>query len=126
VGVPAAGAGLRPRDELLAGLRDWHEAGVWQRLHESLLAELNAAGKLDLPKAMIDGSHIRAINGGPKPVRVRLTAPGVEQGFALPHWFRRLRIRWEIRDDIHEAFLSFACGISGGPDWPAHYLVRTF
>jgi hypothetical protein len=25
--------------------------------------------------------------------------------------FRRLRIRWEIRDDIHEAFLSLACGI---------------
>jgi transposase len=23
----------------------------------------------------------------------------VEQGFALLHWFRRLRIRWEIRDD---------------------------
>jgi len=35
----------------------------------------------------------------------------VEQGFALLHWFRRLRIRWEIRDDIHEAFLSLACGI---------------
>ncbi|MCW2865619.1 MAG: hypothetical protein JWP48_7327 [Actinoallomurus sp.] len=31
--------------------------------------------------------------------------------FALPHWFRRLRIRWEIRDDIHEAFLSLACSI---------------
>jgi hypothetical protein len=30
---------------------------------------------------------------------------------ALLHWFRRLRIRWEIRDDIHEAFLSLACGI---------------
>jgi hypothetical protein len=28
----------------------------------------------------------------------------VEQSFALLHWFRRLRIRWEIRDDIHEAF----------------------
>ena len=27
------------------------------------------------------------------------------------NWFRRLRIRWEIRDDIHEAFLSLACGI---------------
>ncbi|MGW1659470.1 hypothetical protein ACWCQD_45120, partial [Streptomyces atratus] len=25
--------------------------------------------------------------------------------------FRRLRIRWEIRDDIHEAFLSLACSI---------------
>jgi hypothetical protein len=24
---------------------------------------------------------------------------------ALLHWFRRLRIRWEIRDDIHEAFI---------------------
>ena len=35
----------------------------------------------------------------------------VEQSFALLHWFRRLRIRWEIRDDIHEAFLSLACAI---------------
>jgi hypothetical protein len=35
----------------------------------------------------------------------------VEQSIALLHWFRRLRIRWEIRDDIHEAFLSLACGI---------------
>ena len=26
-------------------------------------------------------------------------------------WFRRLRVRWEIRDDIHEAFLSLACAI---------------
>jgi transposase len=33
----------------------------------------------------------------------------VEQGFALLHWFRRLRIRWEIRDDIHETFLRLAC-----------------
>jgi len=35
----------------------------------------------------------------------------VEQSIALLHWFRRLRIRWEIRDDIHEAFLSLACNI---------------
>jgi transposase len=35
----------------------------------------------------------------------------VEQTLALLHWFRRLRIRWEIRDDIHEAFLSLACSI---------------
>ncbi|MFE3497813.1 IS5/IS1182 family transposase, partial [Streptomyces sp. NPDC059165] len=35
----------------------------------------------------------------------------VEQSFALLHWFRRLRIRWEIRDNIHEAFLSLACSI---------------
>ena len=35
----------------------------------------------------------------------------VEQTFALLHWFRRLRIRWEIRDDIHEAFLTLACAL---------------
>ncbi|HJP76237.1 MAG TPA: IS5 family transposase [Pseudonocardiaceae bacterium] len=188
-------------------LRDWNEAGVWQRLHESLLAELNAAGELDFTRAVVDGSHVRAMKGGPKtgpspvdrartgskhhliteahgiPLAVILTGGNrndvtqllplidavpsvrgrrgrprqrpdtiyadraydhdkyrrlvrekgitplfarrgvdhgsglgvhrwvVEQSFALLHWFRRLRIRWEIRDDIHEAFLSLACGI---------------
>jgi transposase len=32
----------------------------------------------------------------------------VEQTIGLLHWFRRLRIRWEIRDDIHEAFMTLA------------------
>src|SRR5713226_9269892 len=57
-------------------LRDWHQAGVWQRLHELLLAELNAAGALDWSKAVVDSSHVRAIKGGPKPGRARLTVPG--------------------------------------------------
>ena len=35
----------------------------------------------------------------------------VEQTFALLHWFRRLRIRWEIRDDIHGAFLTLGCAL---------------
>ena len=35
----------------------------------------------------------------------------VEQSFALLHWFRRLRIRWEIRDDIHEALLKIGCAL---------------
>ncbi|NKE63949.1 IS5 family transposase [Lentzea sp. PSKA42] len=187
-------------------LRDWHQAGVWQRLHENLLAELNAADALDWSRAVIDGARARA-QGWPKtgaspvdrartgskhhliteehgiPLAVSLTGGNrndvtqlmplidqippvrgkrgrprfrpdalyadrgydhdkyralvrdkgitpviarrgsehgsglgvyrwvVEQTFALLHWFRRLRIRWEIRDDIHEAFLSLACGI---------------
>jgi transposase len=57
-------------------LRDWHEAGVWQRLHETLLAELYAAGALDWSKAVIDGSHVRALKGGPKLGRARSTVPG--------------------------------------------------
>jgi Transposase DDE domain len=35
----------------------------------------------------------------------------VEQAVALLHWMRRPRIRWEIRDDIHEAFLTLGCAI---------------
>ncbi|MGI5490995.1 hypothetical protein [Microtetraspora malaysiensis] len=27
------------------------------------------------------------------------------------HWFRRLRIRWEIRDDMREAFMTLATAI---------------
>lgn len=56
-------------------LRDWNDASVWQRLHESLLAELNAAGELDWSRAVIDGSHLRAMKGGPKPGRAQSTAP---------------------------------------------------
>jgi hypothetical protein len=35
----------------------------------------------------------------------------VEGTLALLHWFRRLRIRWEIRDDIHEAFPTLGCAV---------------
>ncbi|MGW8881277.1 transposase [Streptomyces mirabilis] len=35
----------------------------------------------------------------------------VEAAFALLRWFRRLRIRWEIRADIHQAFRTLGCAI---------------
>lgn len=63
-------------------LRDWNEAGLWQRLHESLPAELHAAGALDWSKAMIDGSHVRALKGGQKPGRARSTVQVVDAGNA--------------------------------------------
>src|SRR5882724_8850055 len=56
-------------------LRDWNDAGVWQRLHELLLAELRAADLLDWSRAVVDGSHLRAMKGGPKPDRARSTVP---------------------------------------------------
>ena len=43
--------------------------------------------------------------------RALVRARGIEPVIALLHWFRRLRIRWEIRDDIHEAFLSLGCAV---------------
>ncbi len=48
-------------------LRDWNNAGVWQRLHEVLLDELRATDRLDLSRAVIDSSHVRVLKGGPKP-----------------------------------------------------------
>jgi transposase len=56
-------------------LEEWNRAGVWQRLHELLLAELHGAGKLDWSRAVIDSSHVRAARRGPKAVRARSTAP---------------------------------------------------
>lgn len=45
-------------------LRDWQEAGVWQKLHEVLLAELRAADEIDWSRAAVDSSTIRAVGGG--------------------------------------------------------------
>ncbi len=57
-------------------LRDWTAAGIWPQLHEVLLAELRAAGLLDLDDAAVDGSHVRALKGGLTPVLRRSTGPG--------------------------------------------------
>lgn len=35
----------------------------------------------------------------------------VEQTFALLHHFKRLAVRWERRTELHDAFLSLACGL---------------
>jgi transposase len=184
-------------------LRDWNDAGVWQRLHELPLAELRAANLLDFSRAAVDSSPIRAMKGGPAtgpspldrgktgskhhviveahgiplatiltggnrndvtqllplieavpPIRGKRGRPrhlyadrgydheayrdrvravqitphiarrGTEHGsglggyrwvaegaIALLHGFRRLRIRWEIRDDIQQAFVTLGCAI---------------
>jgi transposase len=55
-------------------LREWQEQGVWQRLHEALLAKLNAAGEIDWQRAAVDSSHVRAFGGASAPARARWTA----------------------------------------------------
>src|SRR5437867_3445577 len=39
-------------------LRDWQLAGVWQKVHELLLAHLNSADLIDWSRAVIDSSSI--------------------------------------------------------------------
>ena len=45
-------------------LRDWQEAGVWQNLHEVLLAKLREADQIDWSRAVVDSASIRAVGGG--------------------------------------------------------------
>jgi hypothetical protein len=35
----------------------------------------------------------------------------VERTFAWLHFFRRLRLRWERRPELHEAFLRLGCAV---------------
>jgi transposase len=52
-------------------LHAWQRAGVWARLHRVLLAQLQAADRLDWSRAIVDSSSIRALRGGKKRVRIR-------------------------------------------------------
>jgi transposase len=45
-------------------LRRWQRQGVWQKLHEVLLAELQGADRIDWSRALIDGASVRAPRGG--------------------------------------------------------------
>src|SRR3989442_14441840 len=44
----------------------WQRAGVWKRLHGVLLNELRRRGQLDLARAVVDSSSLRALRGGKK------------------------------------------------------------
>ncbi len=54
-------------------LRDWTEAGVFTAVHELLLDQLRALGRLDLETVVVDGSHVRALKGG----RQRVPRPSI-------------------------------------------------
>lgn len=52
-------------------LAEWQAAGVFDALHRRLLRHLNAAGRIDWDASVVDGSHIRALQGGAPPGRLR-------------------------------------------------------
>ena len=52
---------------------EWQQAGVWERVHALLLAELHAAGELEWSRAVADSSHVQAKKGAPRRARARLT-----------------------------------------------------
>jgi transposase len=54
-------------------LKEWQQAGVFQALHNRLLAQLRAAGRLDLSRAVCDSASLRALLGASKPAPAQLT-----------------------------------------------------
>jgi hypothetical protein len=65
----------------------------------------------DLPAGTFSSSPVIARRGTPHGSGLGAHRWVIEQTITLLHWFRRLRIRWEIRDDIHEAFMTLAAAI---------------
>lgn len=52
-------------------LREWQKAGVWQKLHETLLAELQGGNRIDWSRAVVDSGSVRALLGGRKRGRIQ-------------------------------------------------------
>jgi transposase len=52
-------------------LKEWQEAGVWERLHLILLDRLGEADQIDWERASVDSASIPAKRGVQKPQRIR-------------------------------------------------------
>ena len=52
-------------------LKEWQEAGVWERLHRVLLDRLGEADHIDWERASLDSASIPAKRGAQKPARIR-------------------------------------------------------
>jgi len=66
-------------------LKEWHKAGVWERLHQALLDRLGEAGRIDWSRASLDSASVAAPGGredGPEPDRSR------QIGLKAPHFGR--------------------------------------
>ena len=55
-------------------LRDWQEAGVWQRLERELLNRLGDAEAIDWSRAALDSTTVAAKRGARRPGRLRRIA----------------------------------------------------
>ena len=72
-GLPCAELGCGSGVTVWRRLQEWTRAGVWQPLHERLLAHLGRAGAIDPSLVVADSSSCRAVKGGSTPDRTRPT-----------------------------------------------------
>jgi transposase len=78
-------------------LEAWQKAGVWDKVHKSLLDRLRADEQLDLSAAVVDSSHVRAVGGAKVPVPApwiagkaarNTTSSRMQKAFRLPFGLR--------------------------------------
>jgi transposase len=76
-------------------LRDWQRAGVWERLHHTLLQHLADAGQIDWRRASADAARIPA-KGVKKgvPKRGRTPPTGANRGRTITWWSSDMARPW--------------------------------
>lgn len=52
-------------------LRDWQQAGIWDKIHNVLLNKLRESDQIDFSRAVVDSASVRAVFGGRKPARIQ-------------------------------------------------------
>jgi len=55
-------------------LRDWQQAGVWERLYRTLLNRLGDADQIDWSRASVDSALVPAKRGAKRPGRIQRIA----------------------------------------------------
>ena len=55
-------------------LRDWQDAGVWDRLHQALLDRLGEADRIDWSRASLDSASVPAKRGAKPPAPIQRIA----------------------------------------------------
>ena len=51
-------------------LRDWQEAGVWEKLHRVLLDRIGEADEIDWERASLDSASVPAKRGANEPAQI--------------------------------------------------------
>lgn len=75
-------------------LRDWNQAGVWQKLYRKMLDKLGVADQIDWSRASADSSTIPAKKGGLKPDRTQRI--GVNAAQKTTYWSTGSDILWQF------------------------------
>jgi transposase len=73
-------------------LKQWHEAGVWHKLHRVLLNRLGQADRIDWSRASLDSASVAAVGGALKPGRIRRIAANRARSAIL--WSSVRASRW--------------------------------